>query len=52
MLVYWPLEGSVTSVDSAAVSSGNDIGNNCIVTIKEEHLEGIIAAKGNKNMWN
>lgn len=48
MLVYWPLEGCVTTFDSAAVSSGNDIGSSCIVTSKEENFKGRIAAKGNK----
>ena len=53
MLVYWPLEGSVTSVDSTAVSGGNDIGSNCNVTTKDETLEGRIAAKGTKqHLWN
>ena len=47
--MYWPLESSVTSIDSIAVSGGKDIGSNCIVTIKDENLEGKIAAKGNKN---
>ena len=46
--MYWPLEGSVTSTESTAVSSGKDIGNNCIVTIKDENLEGRIGAKGTK----
>ena len=50
--MYWPLEGSVTTVDSAAISSGNDIGSSCFVTIKKEKFEGRIAAKGNKNMCN
>ena len=48
MLVYWLLEGSVTSIDSTAVSSGKDTGCNCIATIKDENLEGRIAAKGTK----
>ena len=47
VLVYWPLESSVTSVDTTAISNGGqDIGSNCIITIKKEHHEGRIAAKG------
>ena len=48
MFLYWPLEGSVTSTDSTAVSGGKDIVSNCIVTIKDENLEGRIAPKGTK----
>ena len=48
MLMYSPLQGSITSIDTIAVSGGNDIGSKRIVTVKDEKIEEGTAAKGNK----
>ena len=46
MLVYWPLEGSVTTISTTNISSGKDVGEECMVELRNKKYTGIIAAKG------
>ena len=46
VLVYWPLEDSETTISTTNVSSGKDVGEECMVELRNKKYTGIIAAKG------
>jgi len=45
--VYWPSEDSASTVPTSAIfSGGNEVGENCEVTISKKKYSGKVAAKG------
>ena len=46
MLVFWPLEGSVTTVSTTNTSSGKEVGEECQVQLRAKQYTGTVAAKG------
>jgi len=45
--VYWPSEDSASTVPTSAIfSGGNEVGENCEVTISKKKYSGKVAGKG------